>query len=378
MRIHAQRALIHGCWMENRVISVEDGIIRSVAEGTSGDLSAPRVTPGLFDKHVHGGFGFDYSVPDEKMCRLWLEKLLAHGVTNILYTLASCGVERSRSTFAFVAEMMRLQREEKIPGARIMGIHMEGPMLSLSRKGAMNAANIMPASSENFELLTDGHADIVRAITLAPDIPGALELAKELTARGIRVQAGHTAADYACMERAQAAGYTGLTHTFNAMPGIAHRDPGPVVYGMVNDGICLEAICDFVHLDPPVVKLLFKVKGADGIAMISDSTPSSGMPDGEYIVAGKRTLVRNSRCVTPDGGIDGSWSQLDLGVANVISLGFPAEDAIRAASATPARYLGLDNELGDIAPGMRACLAGWTDSMRCLWGFDGFHAAHAG
>lgn len=376
MKIHAGRALVGGQWRENCVIDVENGFIRSVSEGTSGDLSAPVVTSGLFDKHTHGAFGFDCTMPTEEKCRTWLENLLAHGVTNVLYTLSSIGEEMSREALAFVADMMKLQAEGKLSGARIMGVHMEGPMLNLARKGAMIAKNLMPATIENFERLTGEYADVVRAITIAPDIPGACELAKELTARGIRVQAGHTSADYACMGRAQAAGYTGLTHTFNAMPGIAHRDPGLIVYGMVNDGICLELICDFVHIDAAVVKMTFAAKGAAGIAMISDSGACAGMPDGVYSVVGNHhTIVKNSRCFSSEGGIDGSWSQLDLGVANVISLGIPVEDAIRAASTTPAEFLGFGDELGDIAVGKRACLAGWDDSMKCQWGFDGFHAA---
>ena len=207
----------------------------------------------------------------------------------------------------------------------------------------------------------------IKAITIAPEVPGAYALAEALTARGVRVQAGHTDADYAAMEESIHHGFTGLTHTYNAMPGIHHRNPGPVVFGMVHDEMCLEAICDFVHLAAPVVKMFFRTKGPQGIAMISDAVSVAGLPDGVY----GDIIVRDSRALTRDGGISGSFRQLDTGVANVVSLGIPMEDAIRAASTTPAEYLGFGDELGSIAPGKRACLAAWNNRFECKWGFNG-------
>ena len=377
MKIFARRALVSGAWMENCVVDVESGIIRSVAHGEAGELTAEVLTPGLFDKHQHGGLGFDCSAPDEEGCRAWLRLLLSHGVTNVLYTLSAGPVEGTRKAIEFAAKVMAAQEKGDMPGARVMGVHMEGPFLNPARKGAMDERHIIPPTMENFRALTGEHGDVVRAITVAPDMPGAPELAAELVKLGIRVQAGHTAADYACMERARAAGFSGLTHTFNAMPGIGHRDPGPVVFGMVNDGMCLEAICDFVHLSPEIVKLLLLTKGPQGIAMISDSVTTAGMPDGEYFAGNHGVIVRNGRNFTRSGGIAGSYVQLDTGVTNVVGLGFAMEDAIRAASKTPAEYLGFGDSLGEIAPGKRACLAAWNEKSEVVWGFNGFNAAFA-
>lgn len=377
MKIFAKKALVSGRWMENCVVEVEDGVIRSCSHGTQGDVPAEILTPGLFDKHQHGGLGFDCGAPDEEKCREWLRMLLSHGVTNVLYTLSAGPVEGTRKAIEFAARIMAAQERGDMPGARVMGVHMEGPFLNPARKGAMNEEYIIPPIMENFAALTGGHANLVRAITIAPDVPGALELAAELTKRGVRVQAGHTAADYACMERAKAAGFSGLTHTFNAMTGIGHRDPGPVVFGMVNDGMCLEAICDFVHLSAPVVKLLLQTKGPQGVAMISDSVTTAGLPDGEYFGGNHAVIVRDGRNYTRSGGIAGSYRQLDTGVTNVASLGFPLEDAIRAAAQTPAEYLGFGDSLGEIAPGKRACLAAWNERTEVVWGFDGFNIAYA-
>jgi len=368
MKIYAKKALIGNEWKGNQVITVENGVIQSVSDGDSGDTTAEILTPGLFDKHHHGSLGFECNAPNAAKAEKWLNYLLARGVTNVLYTTSSTTVENNRAAVSFAAELMQQQAEGKLGGARIMGVHMEGPFLNPVRKGAMNEKCILPPTMENFEALTGGHADVVKAITIAPELPGAHALADHLTARGIRVQAGHTDADYAAMEQSVLHGFTGLTHTYNAMPGIHHRDPGPVVFGMINDNMCLEAICDFVHLSAPVVKMFFRTKGAKGIAMISDAVSVAGLPDGVY----GDTIVRDGRALTRSGGISGSCKQLDTGVANVVSLGVPMEDVIRAASTTPAEYLGFGHELGSIAPGKRACLAAWNALMQCSWGFNGF------
>lgn len=377
MKIHAQRALVSHQWMDNCVVEVEDGVIRAVTTGTQGDYSVPILTPGLFDKHHHGGIGFDATAPDPALCGQWLQMLLSHGVTNILYTLGTGPIEKTRKAVAFAAWIMAEQSAGRLPGARVMGVHLEGPFINPSRKGAMNERYILAPTLANYEAIVGEHGDIIRAITMAPEMPGAFSLAEELTRRGVRVQAGHTDADYACMQEAVRHGFVGLTHTFNAMPGINHRNPGPVVFGMLHDSVCLEAICDFVHLDPPAIAMLFQAKGPEGIAMISDSVTTAGLPDGEYEGGNHYVRVQGGRNFTRSGGIAGSWCQLDTGVTNLTRAGMPMEDVIRAASLTPAHYLGLDDTLGCIAPGMRACLAAWDENIRCLWGLDGFNVIHA-
>ena len=367
MRIYAKKALIGGAWVNDCVVTVEGTAIVCVQPGTDGDVTAEWLTPGLLDKHQHGGDGFDCAQPTPEGCEKWLTYLARHGVTNVLYTLSTGPVERTRAAMAFVRQVMDAQKRGELPGARVMGVHMEGPFINPVRKGAMNPNYILAPTMAHFEALTGENADIVRLITIAPELPGALELARQLTGRGIRVQAGHTDVDYAGMCVAADAGYTGLTHTFNAMAGIGHRAPGPVIAGLEDRRLYLEAICDFVHLAPEIVRLLFKVKGADGIAMVSDSVTTAGLPDGEYFGGNHRVIVRGGRNYTPEGGIAGSYRQLDTGVANVVSLGLGLETAIRAASLTPARQLGLTQTLGDIAPGKAACLAAWNDRGQCAF-----------
>jgi len=378
MKIYARQALIQGQWQNHMVVDVQEGRIVSVAPGTSGDLTADFLTPGLFDKHHHGGIGFDATAPDPSLVGPWLQMLLSPGVTPILYTLGTGPIEKTRKAVAFCAWIMEEQKQGRLPGARVMGVHLEGPFINPVRKGAMNESYILPPSVENFEALAGEHQDIIRAITMAPEMPGAFETAEELTRRGVRVQVGHTDATYEIMEEAIRHGFVGLTHTFNAMPGINHRNPGPVVFGMLHEGICLEAICDFVHLSEPAVKMLYQARGPQGVAMISDSVTTAGLPDGEYVGGNHYVRVEGGRNFTRSGGIAGSWCQVDTGIANVVGMGMPLTQAIRSAALTPAEYLGMADILGDIVPDKLACLASWDDKGRCLWGFDGWNVVYAG
>lgn len=377
MKIHAKKALVEGKWLQDCVVTVEDGVIVSIQPGNQGDVSVPILTPGLFDKHHHGGVGFDATSPDKALCEVWLKMLLSHGVTNILYTLGTGPIEKTRKAIEFAAWIMAEQAEGRLPGARVMGVHLEGPFINPIRKGAMNDAYILPPTMENYLALVGEHGDIIRAITMAPEMPGAFELAEQLTALGVKIQAGHTDATYACMEEAVKHGFAGLTHTFNAMPGINHRAPGPVAFGMLNKDICLEAICDFVHLDWPAIAMLWQARGPEGIAMISDSVTTAGLPDGEYVGGNHYVRVEGGRNFTRSGGIAGSWCQMDTGVTNLAYAGLPLEEIIQAASMTPAAYVRMTDKLGSIAPGKMACLAAWDEDIRCLWGFDGKHIEYA-
>ena len=371
MKIHARRALVSGKWMQDCVVEIENGAICAVSRGSTGDLSVDTLTPGLFDKHLHGALGFDCKEPDEARCGEWLRMLLKHGITDILYTVSTDSIERMQRGVEFAARIMRAQADGGMPGACVQGVHLEGPFINPLRKGAMDEQYILAPALETYEEIVGGNAGIIRAITMAPEMSGALELARLLADRGVRVQVGHTDADYECMDAAAGSGFSGLTHTFNAMSPIGHRKPGPAVFGIVDDRFCIEAICDGVHLDLAVVKLLLRAKGASGVAMVSDSAVTAGLPDGEYVHGGRYVRVADGCNYTRTGGIAGSWNQLDAGVTNLVNAGIPMEDAIRAASTTPAAYLKLAHQLGNIAPRRPAHLAAWDAQAQCIWGYNG-------
>ncbi|MDO4740141.1 MAG: amidohydrolase family protein [Eubacteriales bacterium] len=365
-KIFAERLLLEGRFVTEQIVTIENGRIVSIGPGSAqeADRSAKVLTPGLFDKHNHGALGFEANHPDGEKCAAWLSLLAKQGVTNVLYTTSTCPAPASAAALAFCAEMMRQQSDGLLPGARIEGAHMEGPFINPVRCGAMSLRCIQPPTMEAFNANTAGHAGIVRAITIAPEVPGAAELSKELVKMGIRVQAGHT--DATCEQAEQAFredGFSGVTHFYNAARPLNQRDPGVLAAAMLEDGVSCEAICDFIHVAPKMLQLLIRAKGAEGVCMISDSVSTAGLPDGQY----GDVTVKNGRNLTPSGGIAGAGDQMDKGVRGLLSLGYAPEDVFQMACANPADYLGLGDQLGRIRPGMRACLAAWNDSWECEW-----------
>lgn len=364
MKLFAKKLLTGGQWLENAVVTVENGTVTAIDTGRTGDICMNIVTSGLLDKHQHGAFGFDAANPTHDAWAEYILYLAKHGVTDFLYTLGTGPVEVTRNGIAFAAEM----KKNDLAGAKVQGVHLEGPFVNPVRSGAMRADCMLLPNLSVFEELCGENEAMIRAITVAPELPGAFDFAEALYTKGIRVQAGHTDADYQICEEASKHCFTGFTHTFNAMRGIHHRDPGPEVFGMLKKGFNLEAICDFVHLSPEIIRLMFTVKGAEDISMVSDSGMVAGMPEGEYTAGNHYVRVENGRCFTRSGGISGSYRQMDTGVANLTSIGIAPEDAVKAGSETPAKYLGLTG-LGDIAVGKKAHFAVWNDNMETMGSF---------
>ena len=233
--------------------------------------------------------------------------------------------------------------------------------MSPERPGAMPPAALLPPTLAAYQTLVQGYESVIRQVTLAPELPGALELGAALAARGIRVQAGHTDADYETAQRAFSAGFTGLCHTFNACRPLRHRDPGVVAAALLDPNVTTECICDLVHLHPAALQLVYHMKGPEAMIAVSDSVATHGLPDGRYTVAGQDYIVQNgvSRCA--NGTLDGGGVYLDGAVRNLQSIGIPAQDACLMASTTPAALLGLPRT---IHPGHPAVLVGWNEGWQ--------------
>lgn len=233
--------------------------------------------------------------------------------------------------------------------------------MSPERPGAMPPAALLPPTLAAYQTLVQGYESVIRQVTLAPELPGALELGAALAARGIRVQAGHTDADYETAQRAFSAGFTGLCHTFNACRPLRHRDPGVVAAALLDPNVTTECICDLVHLHPAALQLVYHMKGPEAMIAVSDSVATHGLPDGRYTVAGQDYIVQNgvSRCA--DGTLDGGGVYLDGAVHNLQSIGIPAQDACLMASTTPAALLGLPRT---IHPDHPAVLVGWSEGWQ--------------
>lgn len=319
-------------------ITIENGKIAAIApasDHTVGtDCSGLTVIPGLVDMHTHGCAGYDTMDAHFEEMSAFLAK---NGTTSWLPTTMTQSYEAIRR----VTEAPR-----KVSGAQILGFHMEGPYINMSRKGAQNGKYIKNPDLAEFKTL-----DGMRVVTIAPELEGSLEFIKEC---GALVCIGHTDADYDTCIKAIEAGANCLTHTFNAMPGIHHRNPGPIG-AAVTKNIYVQAITDGLHLHPAIVMLLYKTFGPERMVIISDAMRATGLGDGIYEFGGQDIEVKDGVARTMDGAIAGSTSTLWRCVKQATSFGVPFEDAVRMATRTPADMIGA-KEKGRIEVGADADL----------------------
>ena len=376
MKISAKRALLPDGWKENRVITVENDVIVSVETGTSGDVQCDTLTPGLFDVHTHGGMGYYVTDLREDMQQKYLDDLLSHGVTDIL--LGTGSYAEYEGILSLCRQSMEKQKAGEKGGACIRGVHLEGPFLNPKKCGAMDP-NKMPApTKENFDARFGAYEDMVRLVTVAPEVEGAEKLIRALLDKGFKVQMGHTCATFEEAQRAIAQGVTSLCHTFNAAPAVNHRAPGAVAAALLNEKVYCEAICDFVHLHPGAVHMIYKLKGPDKMMLISDSAGPAGLPDGVYHLLEKDCEIRDGACyLEGTNTLTGAAVYTDQGVRNVMKLGIPSEHAFRMGSRTPALRMGFDN-MGLIAPGCDGHLAAWDAEYHCVFTLVGGKLVHHG
>lgn len=310
---------------EIKSLEINDGKIVNISENrTDGDINANfnRVIPGLIDVHIHGCLGFD--TMDRNLAPL-SRALAEHGTTSYLPTTMTSSYE----------DLLAVSMcDTDCDGAEALGFHFEGPYLSKAKKGAMNEAFIKNPDIEEFKTFKN-----VKMITVAPETEGATEFIKEVTPECI-VSIGHTVCDYDTAQTAINAGANCLTHTYNAMPQLGHRCPGPIGAGIKN-GIYAQLIGDGFHVDPAVVYATYKMFGPERVVLISDTIRPAGMPDGEYESGGLKVILKNSEARLESGTIAGGFTFLFDILKKVVSFGIPFEDALRSATQTPAEMLGI-------------------------------------
>jgi N-acetylglucosamine-6-phosphate deacetylase len=331
------------------------------------DAAGAVLTPGFIDLHGHGGGGFSFDDGADAITAA-LAVHRAHGTTRSVLSLVAnpvAALERSLAAIADIAQADPL----------VLGSHLEGPFLAPGRRGAHNPDFLVSPSPSAIERLVASARGTLRQVTIAPELPGALDAIAALAAAGVVVAVGHTEADE---EQAQAAFDLGarlLTHAFNAMPGIGHRQPGPVVAAIRDERVTAELILDTVHVHPDVARLL--LDAADGrVALITDAMAAAGAADGTYRLGSLEVSVVDgvARLAGPDGApgtIAGSTLTLDhaLRVATR-QCGMSLRAAVTALTWIPARVLGLDHRLGRLAPGYAAdaVLLSDTGEVRAAWG----------
>ncbi|MEU4691674.1 N-acetylglucosamine-6-phosphate deacetylase [Actinoplanes sp. NPDC023714] len=324
---------------------VFDGeLIQAVEAGGAGD---DIIVPGFVDLHCHGGGGHTFTTGDAGAARAAAAFHLRHGTTTMLASLVSSPFELMRDA----TEAYRPLVDEGV----IAGIHFEGPYLSHARCGAQNPAYLRdPVPAELTELVKAGEGAI-RMMTIAPELPGALEAIAFLREHDVLAAIGHTDSTYDQTHAGVAAGATLGTHLFNGMRPPHHREPGPVV-GLLSSTAAVELIADNIHLHPGMLAFAAASAGPDRSILITDAMDATGMPDGQYELGGQEVVVadRVARLVR-DGSIAGSTLTMDVALRNAVAAGLPLVDAVKMASTTPARLLGLTDR-GAIAPGLRADL----------------------
>ncbi|MBQ8742993.1 MAG: N-acetylglucosamine-6-phosphate deacetylase [Clostridia bacterium] len=338
------KAVIKNAYFDRSLVDivVNDGVISDILphsellspEGAEiFDVGGKDIFPGLFDIHAHGCLSFDTTEGNgrNEMCRY----LAKSGTTSWLPTTMTA----SRST------LTRAVNELDFPqnGCDIVGIHLEGPFVSPKAAGAQDPDAIRLPDIEEFRSYKN-----VKMITVAPELEGAMEFIENC---GISVALGHTVCDYDTACEAFDRGANCLTHTFNAMPPLHHRTPGPIG-AAIDKNAYVQVITDGFHLHGSVVKMLYRTFGPDRMVIISDSVAPAGLPDGEYMILSRPHVIKNSHAFLPDGTIAGSSSTLMDCVRTAISFGIPKADALRMASETPANCIGVKK--GRIAVGYDA------------------------
>lgn len=349
-------------------VVVEAGRIAAVVRSTrDGDLpeavfDAAIVAPGLIDLQVNGGFGAPVG-PDPDALRTLAQRLPETGVTAYLPTLISSPAPTYDALFAAFEAAL------DAPGARALGVHLEGPFLSPARKGAHPLAAIEAADPELFERLLAN--DRVRLMTLAPERAGGIERVRRLRGRGVVASLGHTDADVDEFGAGVDAGATMATHLFNAMSPFVHRAPGAAGAALTDPRVTAGLIADGVHVHPAGLRLALRAKGADGVALVTDMMAAAGMPHGTYELGSQQVTVDGSGARLADGTLAGAVLTLDEAVRNAVRwAGVGPADAIRMASEVPARGLDLA-DAGRLAPGLRADLACFDTNLRVVASYVG-------
>ena len=336
----------------NGAFSVEGGRFANVlgdAGADAVDLHGACVIPGLLDVHFHGAAGADLTEGsvegDRKMARFEAQ----NGVTSINPATVTQSYDALEAAMAAAAEVAG----DRKPGeARLWGVNMEGPFFSMKKKGAQNPAFIKDPDWDAFCRLNAAAKGLIRIACVAPELPGALEFI-EKASKVATVSVAHTAATFEEAEAAFRAGATQVTHLYNAMPGIHHREPG-VIPAAADAGAYAELICDGMHVHPATIRLAVRIFGAERIVMISDSLCCCGLPEGDYELGGQQAILKDGLARLPDGTIAGSASCLYEGLRRAVSFGIPAEDAVRAATWNPACQIGVADQVGSIADGKLA------------------------
>lgn len=347
--------------LEHGLVAIDGGRITGVwdldrsprpegqTEETTTRLASGYISPGFIDIHIHGGGGGDFMDADPDAVAAITEAHGRYGTTGMLCTTLTASEED-------IIKAIRAAKAAPRRGARIIGFHVEGPFINLKVKGAQNGEFVRQGTTAEVDrIMAEGRPGDVWHFTIAPDMPGHLDVIRHMAGKGAVVSAGHTEATYDQMAAAAEAGVRHATHLYNAMRGLHHREPGTVGAALTLPNMTVELIADGFHIHPASLKVAVGARGADRVVLVSDAMRATGLPDGEYSLGVLPVWVKDGQCRLADGTIASSVLTMNKAVKNMVELvGVSLPAAVAMASLNVARLYGLPK--GAIAPGLDADL----------------------
>ena len=373
--IFARRALTPRQEIADAVVLVDSGKIAAI--GRRDEVAIPpsahrhdesgfTIVPGFIDVHIHGAAGYDFMDVTPEALAAITSSVAAHGTTSLVATTVSASADSTARTAEAVAGWMeRAAREGGVTraSAEILGLHFEGPFISRARRGVHPEEWIAAPSIPLFRRLLQAAGGSARIITLAPELPGAIELIGEATRAGVIVSIGHTDASYAEAMAAISCGGRHAAHVFNAMRPFAHRETGVLGAILTSPTVTAELIADGVHVDDAAILVLLAAKGPQGVILVSDGTAATGMPDGKYKLGTFEVRVTGGVARNSEGKLAGSTLTLDRALRHMIALGIPLREVLPMLTSNPARLLGLEGRKGHLAAGSDADLVLLDDQL---------------
>jgi N-acetylglucosamine-6-phosphate deacetylase len=377
--IHATRILTPDDEISDGVIVVEGS--RITALGHRDEVRMPpgaidyvatgmTVVPGFVDLHIHGAGGHDVMEANARALDRITSTVAHHGTTSIVATTVTAPVEDTCRSLEGIARYIRNHEKAEdhaeggLLAAEVLGIHLEGPFISKTRRGVHPPDAIAQPSVELLNRFLEASGGLVRILTIAPELPGAMDLIAPALAAKVVVAIGHTDADYDQARAAIQAGARHAVHVYNAMRPFTHRDPGVVGAILTDPEVTAEVIADLVHVAGPAIQVLIGAKGFDTVLLVSDGIAATGMPDGNYRLGSFGVSVKGGVARNAEGKLAGSTLTLDRALRNAVALGVPLREALRMATLLPARRLGLAGKKGIIAVGADADLVALTPDLR--------------
>lgn len=341
--------------VRGKALAFEQGRITGVLDAPPAgaeviDAAGGYVSPGLVDVHIHGFMGMDASNGSFEELSAMSRQLAKWGTTSWLPTTMTLRWPALEECFAAIRRSQAASRTARWGGAQVLGCHAEGPFINPAKKGAQDGAAIQTPDIDKLR----PWADVVKLMTVAPEVEGALPFIREAARLGVTVSMGHTAATAAQALAGVDAGVTHATHTFNAMPPLNHREPGAIGTALTDDRVYCELIADTFHVSPMLFGLMARQKG-ERLVLITDSIQVAHLPDGPHDQSGQTVIVDGIRCKFPDGTIAGSSLTMDLAVRNFMAhTGLPLFQVVNMASLYPARSVGADAAKGSLEAGKDA------------------------